>query len=68
MADPGDAQAQGGAGAKAAGLSAFPSPQRRLGPQGVKTAEPFTPWGPSLRWDDGSLPYFSTPSLSRMKA
>jgi len=29
-----------------------PSSQRRLGPQGVKNAEPFTRRGPSGRWGD----------------
>jgi len=31
----------------------IPVAQRRLGPLGVKGAVIFTPWGPSLRWDDG---------------
>jgi len=31
------------------------SPQRRLGPQGVKSSAFFTRRGPSLRWDDGPL-------------
>jgi len=35
-----------------ASAKATPSPQRRLGPQGVKSAVFSTRWGPSFRWDD----------------
>jgi len=37
------------------GMGQVPSPQRRLGPQGVKSAEFFTRWDPGLRRDDGEV-------------
>src|SRR3712207_5718158 len=52
-------------------MPSSPSPQRRLEPRGVKNSgafhplgsqpslgrreAPFTPWDPSLRWEDGTL-------------
>ena len=30
-------------------------PSEGWGPSGARASAPFTPWDPSLRWDDGVL-------------
>src|SRR5215218_3168005 len=47
----------------AGGITA--SSQRRLGPQRELAPLPFTPWGPSLRWDDEELKCRSTSPKTR---